>query len=255
MSILWSFAVSKRAPIPNAKLTMLNEAAVKACGAADGIIVNPAACHFDPANLQCPASDGERCLTAAQVETARQLYQGPTNPRTHRQLYPGLPAGSEFGWDQLAAHDSPPYAPIFQWVFGRDWDWHTFDFDRTVQPFEAKLSQSVNATNADLHAFSGKGHKLIVYHGWADWLVAPGESINFYQQVVAANQNAADFYRFFMVPGMAHCGGGPGQDRLDPLSAVVDWVEKGAAPSQLIASKPGKPQRVLCPYPQTCTAP
>jgi feruloyl esterase len=234
MSILWNFVVSKKAPISKAKLAVLNSAAVHACGGADGIIANPTACHFDPAILQCPGADDDRCLTAAQVETARQLYSGPVNPRTHQQIYPGLPPGSEFGWDQLAPKDQPPYAPIFQWVFGRDWDWRTFNFDSTVTTYERKLSAAVNATNPDLSAFHGKGHKLVAYHGWADWLVAPGESINFYQQVRAANKNADDFYRLFMVPGMAHCSGGPSKDRIDPLTAVVDWVEKDTAPSTVV---------------------
>jgi len=241
LNILWNYVVSMKAPIPKASLPAVTEAVNKACKAVDGVIADPQSCHLDPAVLQC-------CLTAPQIETARQLYAGPTNPRTHRQIYPGLPPGSEFGWDQLAAKDQPPYAPIFQWVFGRAWDWQTFDFDRAVETYEKKLSATVNATNPDLSKFRSQGHKLIVYHGWADWLVAPGESINYYKQVTAANKDAADFYRLFMVPGMAHCSGGPGEDRIDPLTAVVDWVEKGTAPAQLIATKPGHTPRALYPY-------
>ena len=60
--------------------------------------------------------------------------------------------------------------------------------------------------------------------------------------------------RLFMVPGMAHCGGGVGPDRNDAVTAVIDWVEKGKAPDQLIASKVTNGQvvrtRPLCPYPQ-----
>jgi Tannase and feruloyl esterase len=255
MSILWNYVVSKKAPISKAKLAVLNQAAVRACGGPDGIIANPEKCRFDPAILQCVGTEDDRCLTGAQVETAREIYAGPANPRTHQQIYPGLAPGSEFGWDQLAPKDQPPYAPIFQWVFGRDWDWRTFDFDAAASAYERKLSALVNATNPDLSAFRSKSHKLVVYHGWADWLVAPGESINFYNQVFAANKNTADFYRLFMVPGMAHCSGGPGQDHIDPLTAVVDWVEKGTAPSKLIATKPSMQPRTLCPYPQTCAAP
>lgn len=255
MSILWNFVTSMRAPIPMAKLPVLNQAATKACdaldGVTDGIIANPPACHFDPAVLQCQGADNDHCLTLPQVETARQLYAGPVNPRTHQKLYPGLTPGSEFGWDQLAPKPQPPYAPIFQWVFGRDWDWHTFDFDHAAETYQHKLAATVNATNANLEAFRRKGHKLVVYHGWADWLVAPGESINYYNQMAAANKNSEEFYRLFMVPGMAHCSGGPGEDRIDPLSAVVAWVEKGEAPAKLIASKPATGQRLLCPYPQT----
>jgi feruloyl esterase len=255
LSILWNFVAATHAPIPKSKLPGLNEAVIRACDALDGvedrIIANPAACHFDPATLLCSGSDSDSCLTAPQVETARQLYAGPANPRTHQKLYPGLTPGSEFGWDQLAPKAQPPYAPIFQWVFGRDWDWHTFDFDRAADTYRRKLAATLNAMNPSLDRFRSKGHKLVVYHGWADWLVAPGESINLYNQIAAANKNSDDFYRLFMVPGMAHCSGGPGEDRIDPLTAVVNWVEKGEAPPNLVATKPATGQRLLCPYPQT----
>ena len=33
-----------------------------------------------------------------------------------------------------------------------------------------------------------------------------------------------------VLPGMAHCGGGPATDSFDMLPQFVDWVEKGVAP-------------------------
>lgn len=254
LSILWNYVVSKQAPLSKAKLAVVNQAAIQACAAPDGIIVNPEKCRFDPATLACKSTDADDCLTAPQVETVRQLYSGPVNPRTHEKEYPGLMPGSEFGWDQLAPKDNePPYAPIFRWAFGRNWDWHSFDFDRSVKIYESALAKTVNAINPKLHEFQQAGHKLVVYHGWADWLVAPGESVRYYQQVKAANKDADSFYRLFMIPGMAHCSGGPGEDAIDPLTAVVDWVEHNKAPAQMVASK-NKEQassRLICPYPTT----
>ena len=60
-----------------------------------------------------------------------------------------------------------------------------------------------------------------------------------------------DFFRLFMAPGMGHCSGGPGPNSFDALSALENWVEKGVAPDQLIASTKGKidRSRPLCPYP------
>ena len=67
-------------------------------------------------------------------------------------------------------------------------------------------------------------------------------------------RNTPDFARLFMMPGVAHCGGGIGPDRIDAVTAVIDWVEKGKAPEQLLASKVTNGQvvrtRPLCPYPQ-----
>jgi feruloyl esterase len=65
-----------------------------------------------------------------------------------------------------------------------------------------------------------------------------------------------DFYRLFMVPGMMHGVGGEGAtDRFDTVAALEQWVERGVAPSRIIASHQtsGSTDRTrpLCPYPQT----
>lgn len=281
-SILWNYVANERTPasyLPAPARTLLTQAVVNACdaldGVKDGVINDPAQCHFDPASLQCKDANQENCLTAAQVETAKQLYAGPVNPRTGQSLYPGLPKGSEFGWDGLDPNHGglPPYAPIFQWVFGANWDWRQFDFDRQDSLYTGKLASMVNATSPDIDTFRQHGHKLIMYHGWSDWLVAPGETINYYNSVLARDQTSGqssaqashttppldDSVRLFMVPGMSHCSGGPGVTHFDALGAVVEWVEHGVAPKEMIASKlsPGESegpvifQRPLCPYPRT----
>jgi feruloyl esterase len=259
---------------------MLSQAVVNACdgldGVKDGVIADPTKCHFDPASLQCEGAGRENCLTELQVETAKQLYSGPVNPRTGQNLYPGLPRGSEFGWDGLdptpGGTGTAPYAPIFQWVFGLNWDWRSFDFDHQFSTFNQSLAGIVNATSPDIDTFRAHGHKLLMYHGWSDWLVAPEGSINYYNSVLTRDRESHssqspsgarlepidDSFRLFMVPGMAHCGGGPGATHFDALGAVVNWVENGIAPDKIIASKSppsesgGAPtlQRPLCPYPR-----
>ena len=251
-SILWNFAVNERtaaAYLPEEARSLLTRAVVNACdsldGVKDGVITDPTKCHFDPASL----ADG---LTAAQVETVQQIYAGPVNPRSGQSLYPGLPRGSEFGWNGLdpGPGGKPPYAPIFEWVFGLKWDWRQFDFDQQDSAFRLKLAPILNATSPDIDTFRAHGHKLLMYHGWSDWLVAPGESIDYYNAVLARDKTADQSVRLFMVPGMAHCGGGPGATHFDPLSAVVDWVEGGVVPEKILAKGEGF-TRPLCPYPQT----
>ena len=98
--------------------------------------------------------------------------------------------------------------------------------------------------------------------------MAPEESINYYNSVLTRDTSVRpnkpdtaldESFRLFMVPGMAHCAGGPGATHFDALSPVVDWVERGVAPDRIIASKfpvaerggCGKTQeRPLCPYPR-----
>lgn len=182
ISILWNFVSTEQTPqdhIPTAKLRPLAAAVMTACdrldGVADGIINDPRKCSFDPASLECSSADNNDCLTRPQVATARRLYAGPVDLRTGQQIYPGMPKGSELGWDHLGpgADGQPPYAPIFTWVFGRNWNWRSFDFDRSVTAVDSKLSSALNATSADLSTFRNRGHKLLIYHGWSDWLVVP----------------------------------------------------------------------------------
>ncbi len=130
----------------------------------------------------------------------------------------------------------------------------------------------MNATSPDIDTFRAHGHKLLMYHGWSDWLVAPEESINYYNSVLTRDRESHssqspsgarlepidDSFRLFMVPGMAHCGGGPGATHFDALGAVVNWVENrdrtGQDHRQQVAAfqSDGAPtlQRPLCPYPR-----
>ena len=65
-------------------------------------------------------------------------------------------------------------------------------------------------------------------------------------------QQVENWSRLFLVPGMAHCGGGPSLDQFDMLTAIVNWVQKGKAPTAIIATGhafPGR-SRPLCAYPK-----
>jgi hypothetical protein len=63
------------------------------------------------------------------------------------------------------------------------------------------------------------------------------------------------FYRLFRAPGVAHCGGGAGPQPQNLFGALVDWVENGKAPAQILAQQTLAGgivrTRPLCPYPQT----
>ena len=74
-----------------------------------------------------------------------------------------------------------------------------------------------------------------MYHGWNDQLVAPMNSVNYYQAVVGATKSSADSIRLFMMPGMTHCRGGAGPDSFDRMGVIERWVEKGEAPKQIVA--------------------
>ena len=109
----------------------------------------------------------------------------------------------------------------------------------------------------NLNTFSGRGGKLVFYHGMSDPWFSALDTVDYYEKMSAANggERTADWSRLFLVPGMGHCQGGSATlDTFDLLSAVVDWVEKGKAPDAVRATGrafPGR-SRPLCPYPTHC---
>ncbi|MGC1305049.1 MAG: tannase/feruloyl esterase family alpha/beta hydrolase [Caulobacteraceae bacterium] len=276
--------------LSDAKLTLLNKAAVSTCGghgnglAGDPFIADPLACRFDPAVLACHGADAATCLTAAEIQTAKAFYSGPTS-HAGRPLYYGWLPGSEapgrFGWNfiQTPPNGEPAFDGLFKWVFGPEWDWRKFDLERDMPKVDAMLGPAVNdAMRGDISRFRARGGKLIIYQGLADTLVAPGQTLALYDRLGRESGGPAKaraFARLFMAPGVMHCGAGPGPDafnaanggagkpasatpRDDLFAALAHWVEDGAAPAQVIATKyvddtPTKGvalQRPLCAYPQ-----
>jgi feruloyl esterase len=269
------------------KLQLLQDATLQACdaldGAADGLVSDPARCRFDPAKLQCKSGDGPTCLTAAQVGAVRKIYEGPTNPRTRKRLYPGLYPGGEMGWAANTVINKTTKSGVSSYDFWGyafyhkpDWPYPTFDFDKDVQRADEDLGPITNATSPNLEEFRKLGHKLIYYHGAADPLIPAQNGIDYFESLVSMQKGLAraqSFYRAFLVPGLYHCSGGPGPIGFgtsqpaptsqrdadhDALRALERWVESGTAPAQIIGTKyvDGDPakgvafQRPLCPYPQ-----
>ena len=266
---LWPAAATLKNPaghLSASKLEIMHKAALQACdnldGVKDGLIENPMRCQFDPSVLLCKDAETEGCLTAPQVEAAKKIYDGARNQRTGKQIFPGMPPGSELVWGALAGGPAPFNIPISHFrdvVFkNKEWDFKTLDFDKDVDLADKLDNGLLNAIDPNLKDFFAHGGKLLIYHGWNDQLISPINSVNYYDSVAAKMGGAAkihDSFRLFMAPGMNHCGGGDGPSRLNPLAAIEQWVEKGKAPDQIIAEHPGAGNivdrtRPLCPYPQ-----
>jgi feruloyl esterase len=255
MDVLWNFSASERIAVggfSQEKLSLVRDAVLHACVTektvpTDQFLSDPGSCHWDPQSLLCKAGNVADCLTSTEVAAIRHIYAGPVNPVTGASIYPGIPRGTEADWGGFVPKSGDaPYGSIFKWVFGAGWNWRDFDFNHDVGIMDERLAVSLNATDANLETFRRLGHKLIVYHGWADWLVAPDESIDYYEQVVrhqaTGNESrnvkqTGQFYRLFMVPGMAHCAGGPGLNSFDPLPSLKRWVEAAEAPDQIVAHR------------------
>jgi len=126
-----------------------------------------------------------------------------------------------------------------------------FDFDRDPARMDAHSWIFDTAADAELAAFKASGGKLLLAHGMADPIFSPHDTVDYMDRLTAANgQDAGDFARLFLIPGMSHCQGGAATDSWDGLGALVDWVENGAAPDRIVATGtavfPNR-TRPLCP--------
>ena len=269
--------------IPAAKLPAVEAAALAACdasdGVQDGVIDRPDKCGFKPASLLCKGANSDNCLTSAQVSALEKILGGIPAPKGQK-TFPGFVVGGmpgANGWGGWITGGAPGQSLAFAFgtnffkniVFDASWDWHTFQPLRDMQTADEKTARALNATDPDLSRFQARGGKLILYHGWSDAAISPLNAINYYKSILSKMGARTDgFVRLFMVPGMQHCGGGPGPSAFgqngdgppDPAhninAALERWVEGGAAPASIIATKyksPGVIERTrpLCPYPQT----
>ena len=274
--------------IPAKKLKAIETAALAACdardGVTDGVLDDPTKCGFDPAVLLCKGAETDECLTEKQVAALKKIYAGPRKAKG-QQIIPGFTPGGETGlggWTLWITGATPTTALQFffstqtfkNMVYNNpSWDFKTFDLERDGKLADEKLSQVLNATDPDLKAFSARGGKLILYHGWNDAALPPMNTVNYFQSVAAklGQRQANGFMRLYMAPGMQHCAGGPGPDNFgqtvtraqsdpqhDLTLALERWVEQGVAPEMVIATKrqgappeaPALRTRPLCPYPQ-----
>ncbi len=266
LGFLWSWIAMHtddgQPVMPAAKLGVVADAAVAACdaddGVTDGVIGDPRSCRFDPAALLCRDADGPSCLTPAQVAAVNKVYDGAKNPRTGEQIYPGWVRGSERGWASYLLAPAEPARVDFLRLFtfhDPAWDWRTFDWDRDVT-FVDRAIPDLSAMSVDLSAFKAAGGKLVMYTGWADPVVPPTDTVEYYEAVAEAMgglDETQSFFRFFPVPGMGHCGGGTGTSTFDALGALEQWRERGVAPDALAGSRTGRGgvdrTRPICAYP------
>ena len=110
----------------------------------------------------------------------------------------------------------------------------------------------IDTSDPDLSEFRHHGGKMLTWHGLADQLIMPNGTSHYYQRVLEQDHNAADFYRYFEAPGVAHCSGGIGPLPTGSLDAVIKWVEEGVAPETLLAKSQTEVdmERRICAWPK-----
>jgi len=274
---MWNQKALSEAPVSAAKMSMLAAKVMDKCdavdGLKDGLIDDPRKCNFD-VRKDAPAcqagADGADCLTAAQADAIMKVYSGPVS--NGKPFFPGYMLGSEAvvtgtnsNWMNMIVATGPNNPADFNLAEGTmrylvpvppkpTYDYKTFNFDTDIALLN-DWSKKADAKNPDLSKFRKRGGKLLMTYGWADQILQPMMGVKYFEDAVAKNgPNTTDFFRLFMVPGMSHCSGGLGTDRFDPMTALVNWVEKGNPPAAIPAAHVENGQmkrtRPLCMYPQ-----
>ena len=248
-----------------AQATLVNKAVLAACdlgdGLEDGVITDPRACRWDPSALQCRSDQKPpQCLTFKQVATVRAVYAGLKTPDGAVAAWP-LMRGGELDW--VGRSIGTPRAPLgsnattgaraIPYLIYRDPDLDIMSL--TPAAVEKAIAASpyrrdYEATNPDLHAFVARGGKLILWHGLNDPGPSPLGTIKYYSAVRRTMGRSAGAVSLFLVPGIYHCGGGPGPDRFDMLTAIDAWAAHAAAPRRIPALNATTGlARPLCAYP------
>jgi feruloyl esterase len=262
-------------------LRLLQRSVLEACdasdGVTDGVVGDPGACRFDLATVRACAGDAPApdCLTKPQRAAIARIYA----PLGDDQgiVYEGQPVGAEAepgAWQAWITGNGnrplpPSGEPTAGWGFSTQffknfvfadssWDYGRYDVEKSWRRDTRLQSSFLNAENADLSAFRARGGRLLLWHGWADPALNPFATLRYYKDVLARDPQAADYARLFLLPGVLHCAGGPGPDQFDKIAPIVDWVEKGIAPSSLVVRKaaagdiPAR-SRPVCAYPAKAT--
>ena len=244
-------------------------------GATDGLVQDVAACQasFKLAD-DVPTCSGARdgtCLNTAQKSVLAQVFSGTTTSKGER-IYASFPFDGGFGAGKagVPSGGSPVGSGIAFWEY-----FAALNLDAgatglifgsppqslaTFNPLSFALTTDIDALNASMYATSGlyseaamsfmtppkptqmqalrdRGGKIMVYHGVSDSIFSVNDSETWFKGVSSDTGN--DFARFYRVPGMGHCSGGPATDQFDMLASLVDWVERGTAPDRVTASARG----------------
>ena len=272
------------------KVRLVHTAVLAACdsrdGLVDGIVSDYEGCRqaFDPSSLRCLGRAPGNCLNDAQLKAVQTIYSPYTFPFALANgvtTYPAWGRGGENaqgtgavgGWISWQTGTAPPALPpgptssrawlygsgAVQYFFAREpgLDPRKFDPARFAERLQ-QVSALMDSTDPDLSRFAARGGKLVISEHMADYAQSPYAGIDYYRSVIARmGQGPVDgFLRLYVTPGADHMGMGA-PSNVDMLEVLVDWVESGRAPGELVqvAQEMAPPFKItqarpMCRYPQ-----
>jgi Tannase and feruloyl esterase len=246
-----------KAMLISSRIPILHNAVLAACdkigGLGFGVIDDPRQCKFDIQSIVCKnATDTSNCLTQAEADAASKIYAGPRDAAGRRLTVAGMAYGSEGMWPGVITADDPnmpPFNKLIATGFVKNIAWWTappsgfglsdVHLDGETEKSLEPIMSVIDATNPDLRPFAQAGGKLILYHGWADQHFPAANTLAYRSAVIeTVGADLSDkFLRTFLIPGMGHCGDGPGPNKTDVVTAIMNWVENGQAPEKLIVNR------------------
>ena len=261
-------------PLTQRSLELLDANSRSSCdmldGVEDGVINDPRLCtlkQLSLGQLSCRKGPADDCLTVGQIKTAEHLYRGLFDSDGNL-VSPGVMPGAESagdwamwmfpnalvgdGSESLNSSLSSFLGILMRRLISFDVD----GFDPANDYRELEEIDFMDVVTAELSEFKARGGKILMYQGWNDFPLRPGRAIDYLAQVEKANggpKETGAFFRMFMVPGMVHCGTGPGAWVADYVDPIVSWAEKGIAPEVIPAVTQPKVKafsRPLCVYPK-----
>jgi feruloyl esterase len=233
-------------------------------GLEDGILNDPRKCNFDLRTVACKGGKKDGCLTAPQIAAVEAIVEGPR--AKGKTYHPPFPYGGESfdaGWGRWMAGTKDGVAkdvPSLFYGFGvgfmryfimqdANWDYRTLDLPNLAK-VSAFIQKTLSPNDPDLSAFQKSGGKMLIYHGWADSALSPLMTTAYIDQVYAKDPGAKSNVKLFMLPGVLHCGGGPGPDQIDYLGVLDKWVATKSAPEELKVGFKSGGDRKVCAYPK-----
>ncbi|KAM0717413.1 hypothetical protein Q7P37_007265 [Cladosporium fusiforme] len=283
ISEIWGQVIMNEMDVhpPTCEFNAITDAAIEACdeldGVKDGLVSAHGQCTFDPdtvvgKKIHCSGKTHKVSQEAATI--AKEVWRGPQNAAGDTEWF-GMPHEASFyledygpfgGLLQTTCSETSPTdgkkcvgkpfimsTSYIRYMLAKDPD---FDLNTlTREKFFHLLHQSrqewlsvMDTADPDLSAFKASGGKILHWHGIADQLIPINGSAHYYSRVEALDPNLRDFYRYFEVPGVTHCNGGPGPFPAKALDELVDWVEKAEAPMS-IEGVVGEVKRPICAWP------
>ncbi|PSN64164.1 tannase and feruloyl esterase [Corynespora cassiicola Philippines] len=270
------------------ELDALTNAAISTCdhldGVTDGLLSDPTACTFDSfsmvdAIVDCASTNQTTVISSAAATIANITWAGPRDEDGNFLWYGvdyqsqlsdsdgpvGLVSEAGLAATTCNANGTCVGAPVglgerwLQFFVKKDpeWDYTMIEsVEEYARLFRASVQQFhsiIGTSDADLSQFREFGGKLVTYHGLADQTIPSKGTSDYYRRVMELDANPQEFFRYFEVPGLAHCAGGVGGQPTATFQALVDWVENGVAPETLPIkfndSAGTEYERILCPYP------